>query len=137
VRIRIVQNFLAFARVPPNRTSVDLNTVIGDAIDLLGYEAQCDGIEVRLDLAKDLPEYWADPHQLHQVVVNLVVNAHHALQGNGRTSDIDPYHQAMPPDHVQLTVADSGGIPLGIKGKSSTRSLRPARSDKEPVLDCH
>ena len=117
--IRIVQNFLAFAReYPPNRTSVDLNTVIGDAIDLLGYELRTDGIEVRLDLAKDLPELWADPHQLHQVVVNLVVNAHHALRDTAGPRTLTLTTQAMPPDHVQLTVADSGeGIPLGIQGQ--------------------
>jgi signal transduction histidine kinase len=117
--IRIVRNFLGFAReYPPNRTSVDLNTVIGDAVDLLGYELRADGIEVRLDLAKDLPELWADPHQLHQVVVNLVVNSHHAMRDTAAPRTLTLTTQAMPPDDVRLTVADSGeGIPLGIQGQ--------------------
>jgi C4-dicarboxylate-specific signal transduction histidine kinase len=31
-------------------------------------------------LAEEAPVLWADPHQLHQVVVNLVANAHQAVR---------------------------------------------------------
>jgi two-component system NtrC family sensor kinase len=48
-------------------------------------------VEVALDLAPDLPILWADPHQLHQVFVNLITNAQHALS------------QAPPPR--RLTIA--------------------------------
>jgi len=34
----------------------------------------------RLATRASSPLLWADPHQLHQVIVNLVTNAHHALR---------------------------------------------------------
>src|SRR5678815_2559475 len=80
--VRIVRNFLALARErPPERTRVDLNTVVREAVELLAYELRTDNVEVLWDLARDLPALNADPHQLHQVIVNLVANAHHAMMG--------------------------------------------------------
>src|SRR6058998_2649579 len=70
---RIVRNFLAMARQPPpERHEVSLNQVVREAVELLAYELRTDNIEAVLDLADDLPVLWADAHQLHQVVVNLV-----------------------------------------------------------------
>jgi two-component system NtrC family sensor kinase len=79
--MRIVRNFLTLARQhPPERQKVALNTVIHGTMELLVYGLQVDTITVDWQLAPDLPLLWADPHQLHQVVVNLVTNAHHALR---------------------------------------------------------
>ena len=116
--VRIVRNFLALARDrPPERTATDLNTVVREALELLAYELRTDSIGVRLELAEDLPPLWADPHQLHQVVVNLVANAHQAMrQGPGPrhlrlTTRADPERS-----RVRLTVADTGpGIPREIQ----------------------
>src|ERR671923_2153417 len=78
---RIVRNFLTLARQhPPERQWVDLNKVVEEAVELLAYALQGDTIEVALRLAPDLPTCAADPHQLHQVVINLVTNAHQALR---------------------------------------------------------
>src|SRR5207302_1631604 len=79
--VRIVRNFLAFARQrEPERSPTLLGDVVRGALELLAYELRVDGVEVAVDLAPDLPVLWADPHQLHQVLVNLVANAHHALR---------------------------------------------------------
>ena len=77
----IVRNFLALARkYPPERQLVRLNDIARDAAELLAYHLRVDGIEVKLDLEEGLPVLWADPHQLHQVVVNLVTNARDELR---------------------------------------------------------
>jgi two-component system NtrC family sensor kinase len=77
----IVRNFLALARkYPPERQLVRLNDIARDAAELLAYHLRVDGIEVKLDLEEDLPALWADPHQLHQVVVNLITNARDELR---------------------------------------------------------
>jgi two-component system, NtrC family, sensor kinase len=77
----IVRNFLALARkYPPERQVVRLNDIARDAAELLAYNLRVDGIEVRLDLEEGLPVLWADPHQLHQVVVNLITNARDELR---------------------------------------------------------
>src|SRR5213592_1085841 len=75
--VRIVRNFLALARQhTPQRGEVRVNSVIREAVELLAYELRTGGIEVVFDLDEDLPVLWADAHRLHQVLVNLIVNAH-------------------------------------------------------------
>jgi two-component system NtrC family sensor kinase len=122
---RIVKNFLALARQrPPERQEVDLNRVAHEALELMAYALRVDNIEVTLDLEPSLPVLWADPHQLHQVIVNLVSNAHHAMR-------------EMPPDRprrlivrsradgalkVTLVVEDTGP---GISPEVRTRLFEP------------
>jgi len=114
---RIVRNFLAIARqYPPERQQVQLNQVVEEAVELLAYPLRVDSVKVTLDLAPDLPILWADAHQLRQVVVNLITNAHHAMRGSPRrglalVTRLDPER-----GRVSLAVADTGpGIPPEIQ----------------------
>lgn len=113
---RIVQTFLAMARQKrPERKPVDLNDVARAAMELTGYGLRVDGIAVDMVLAEGLPQISADADQLHQVIVNLVVNAQHAL------TDLPADHErrvtvrtapGTEPKTVILEVADSGpGVP--------------------------
>jgi len=78
---RIVSTFLAMARQKrPERVRVDVNEIVRAALDLTDYSLSTAGVEVHADIAPDLPAVPADADQLHQVIVNLVVNAQHALQ---------------------------------------------------------
>ncbi|HEX9867005.1 MAG TPA: response regulator [Candidatus Tectomicrobia bacterium] len=78
---RIVNNFLALARQrSPERRVVQVNQVVREAVELLAYPLRVDSVEVEWDLATEVPVLWADAHQLHQVVVNLVANAHQAMR---------------------------------------------------------
>jgi signal transduction histidine kinase len=111
---RIVRNFLALARQhPPERQGVWLNRVIREALELLAYPLGVDGVEVRLALADDLPLLWADPHQLHQVVVNLISNAHQAMRETAPPRRLTVTTRFDPSGaRVSLEVADTGpGIP--------------------------
>lgn len=114
----VVQSFLSLVRQQPStRSTVALNAVIGDVLVLLEYVLEADGITIESDLAEDLPMLWADAHQLHHVVANLITNAHHALR------------QGAPPQHLRLAtgveanrreitleVADNGpGIPQALQ----------------------
>ncbi len=126
---RIVRNFLALARQqPPERQRVDLNAVVRDALELLAHSLRLSGVEVRADLEPDLPPLWADGHRLHQVVVNLVSNAEHALrQVNGerrlRVSTRSLDRVAM------LEVSDSGpGVPPELR----ERIFEPFFTTKPP-----
>jgi two-component system NtrC family sensor kinase len=118
--VRIVRNFLALARQHPlERRLVRLNQVVQEAVELLAYPLRVDNVEVRLDLADDLPKLWADPHQLHQVIVNLITNAHHAMHGgtSDRRLTIRTRFDAADA-RVSLEVADTGpGIPPEVLGR--------------------
>ena len=77
---RIVANLLTFARQhQPERALTDLNRILEETLELRRYALRTHGVQVELQLDPDLPLTWADPHQLQQVIVNLVVNAEHAL----------------------------------------------------------
>jgi signal transduction histidine kinase len=117
---RIVKNFLALARQhPPERQHVRLNQVIEEAVELLAYPLRVDNVEVKRELAEDLPVLWADPHQLHQVVVNLVSNAHHAMRGNPPPRRLTLATRSdLLQGRVSLEVADTGpGIPPAIQAR--------------------
>lgn len=111
---RIVRTFLAMARQQaPERGSVDVNDVIWAALDIAGFTLRAANIELALDLQKNLPSLYADADQLHQVLLNLVINAQQALQdhdGKRRirvTSRLDGAANV-----IRIGVADNGpGIP--------------------------
>jgi two-component system NtrC family sensor kinase len=90
----VAQSFLSLARhQTPTRHAVAFNAVISDVFVLLEHPLEVDGITVYRDLDENLPPVWADAHQLHHVVANLVTNAHHALR------------ETAPPRHLRLTTA--------------------------------
>jgi signal transduction histidine kinase/ActR/RegA family two-component response regulator len=77
---KIVKNLLAFARQEkPERKPTEVNGLLKKALELRAYELRISNIEVRMELSTDLPETLADPHQLQQVFLNLIVNAEQAM----------------------------------------------------------
>jgi two-component system, sensor histidine kinase and response regulator len=119
--VRIVRNFLALARQQtPERSLVALNSLVEDSVELLAYELRNDNVEVVLRLAADLPILWADSHQLHQVLVNMVTNAHHAVRHGpaaARTITITTWSDASR-RQAHIEIADSGpGIPEEIRAR--------------------
>ncbi|MGD8842994.1 MAG: PAS domain S-box protein, partial [Gammaproteobacteria bacterium] len=79
---RIVRTFLSMARqkTPECKPSA-LNDVVTGAIDLLGYGLHSAGIELDVQLDEMLPEPSMDADQIGQIVINLLVNAQHVLDG--------------------------------------------------------
>jgi len=106
---RIVRNFLALAREhPPERGWVVLDTLVRESVELVAYALRVDNVDVRLDLAPNLPRLWADQYQLQQVLVNLLTNAHHAMcDVTTRRLVIGTWHD-VDRALVVLRVADSG-----------------------------
>ena len=101
----IIQKLLVFARQrPPKKTWVNLNRVVQDS--LFFFEARCakEGVELIRTLSPNLPEITADPAQLSQVLVNLVVNALQSIPGAGRIT----VETRFCDNSVCLVVADTG-----------------------------
>jgi CheY-like chemotaxis protein len=87
--------------------------VIQQSVELLAYELRTDSIDVSIDVAANIPILSADPHQLHQVFVNIIANAHHAMrrQQKARRLRIAGRYDSAG-GRVYLEIADSGpGIP--------------------------
>jgi signal transduction histidine kinase len=101
----IIKKLLIFARqAPSDREPMDLNHVIESG--LFFVEARCTkaGIEIRRETDPTIPQITADPGQLHQVLVNLVVNAIHAMPAGGELT-IRTWSEG---DHVVLSIEDTG-----------------------------
>jgi PAS domain S-box-containing protein len=128
---RIVKNFLALARHrPPERQEVQLNTVVREALELLAYPLKVDNVAVVTDLAPDLPALRADPHQLHQVLVNLITNAHQAMRETAGERRLTFVTRLDPAGRrARLGVSDTGpGIPPEIL----SRVFEPFFTTKPP-----
>jgi signal transduction histidine kinase/CheY-like chemotaxis protein len=129
---RIVKNLLFFARESkPERSRTDLNEIVERALALRSYELRIQNITVETRLQPNLPVTLADPYQLQQVVLNLLINAEQALlqaRGSGRVSI---FTFSTPAGRIALEVADDGpGVPEEI----ASRIFDPFFSTKPPGL---
>jgi len=100
-----IRKLLVFARQMPSKTArVNLNRVVEEGLSF--FEARCanEGIELVRSLSADLPQIVADPGQLNQVLVNLLVNAIQAMPDGGRLGVATQWSG----DQVSLIVEDTG-----------------------------
>jgi hypothetical protein len=77
---RIIRGLLDYGRpreVTPR--SLDVRPVVDEAVDLLSAQGKFEGIDVDTRFADDVPLVSADPYRLQQVLVNLFLNAVHAM----------------------------------------------------------
>ncbi len=116
---RIVKTFLAMARqTTPQRSEVSLNDVVEAALEITAYTLQSADIEVARKLALDLPPVWADPDQLNQVVMNLIINAEQAMAEQVGRRSLELVTESDDAGLVRLTVRDNGpGIPAELKSR--------------------
>ena len=79
---RIVRNLLLFARrQTAARAHHDIAFLCEQVLELRAYDLGVSGIEITSDFADDLPQVLIDASQIQQAVLNLVLNAEHALAG--------------------------------------------------------
>jgi two-component system NtrC family sensor kinase len=117
---RIVRNLLTFARKRhTTRTMVDMNQVVRETLALRSYEQRVTNITVIDALAAGLPHVFADPHQVQQVLLNLVINAEQAmLTANGRGTLVVRTWQDPERESIVLEVNDDGpGVPEEVRTK--------------------
>jgi PAS domain S-box-containing protein len=108
---RTIRSLLSFARPrPPSPAPVDIARLLEETCQLLKGEFAEQPISVILRFSPDVPWVMADPVQLQQVFLNLLINAVQAMPEGGvitLTTSVDPEGK-----QVQIEVADTGpGIP--------------------------
>ena len=114
----LVKQILTFARkTDVVFESVKLNELISDLTKLLG-ETFPKTVTFALDLSSDLPTIVADANQLHQVFLNLCVNARDAMPESGtitiHTSMVDGltlqerFPEARQSEYAHIRIADTG-----------------------------
>ena len=99
---RIVQTFLAMARQKaPEKALVDVNDLISSALEITDYALRTSGVAVRVTFGTSMPPVEGDRDQLHQVLVNLIVNAQQAMEGQ------EQFDKTLT---IRTSVAQTGGI---------------------------
>jgi signal transduction histidine kinase len=106
---RILTDLLETARPhPPMMMRSSLNTTVEHAVMLARQQVLSQPIKIELKQAQDLGEVEHDSDQIHQVLLNLLLNAVQAIEGAG-TVRVDIGSQD---DFARVTVSDTGrGIP--------------------------
>jgi PAS domain S-box-containing protein len=109
---KVMNQLLAFARrKSPERASVLLKDIVEDGLELFRERLAKSRITVELMFDEDCPPALADPDQMSQVFINLVMNAVHAMPDGGTLR----IGLASEKQMVKLTVADTGhGIPRDV-----------------------
>jgi len=116
----IVQNFLEFARPPKLKIqSISPSEVVDMALQLLRHRLESYGVQVELDRQQRLPMVEADPEQLKEVLINLLVNACEAMGEGGLIVIREEEGVAEPLGRVVvIRVKDNGpGIPKSVRDK--------------------
>ena len=116
----IVRNFLEFSRPPKLRMQrLSPSDVVDLALQLLSQRLEGYNVAVQLLRDQRLPAVWADPDQLKEVLVNLMVNACEAMVGGGTITIKEEEVIDKSLGHVTvIRVSDTGpGIPQPIQEK--------------------
>ncbi len=124
----VVKKLMLFARrMPPKKIQVNLNQLVEEGLYFLESRCAKEGIELVRLLSPDLPEITADPGQLTQVLVNLIVNAIQAMPEGGRLT----VQTLTGKGYVSLIVEDTG---MGMSEEVKKNIFIPFFTTKEVDL---
>ncbi len=124
----IVRRLLTFARqTKPERKLVDINALVQSALTLRAYNLKMNNITVTTRLDPRLPATVADPGQIQQVLLNLIVNAETEMRlahGGGNLT----ITTEKAGDKIGITVRDDGP---GIKPEIIDKIFDPFFTTRE------
>ncbi|MFW6052278.1 MAG: ATP-binding protein [Desulfosalsimonas sp.] len=124
---KIVQSLLDFARqTKPMQKLHDINEIIGESIYLTKKQAEFSDIEIKTDLAEDMPQVYVDKEQIQQLVINLILNAVEATDSGGQITISTESPRTA--DKVYMHVKDTG---RGIASEDLERIFDPFFTTRE------
>jgi two-component system NtrC family sensor kinase len=134
----IIRRLLDFAREKtPEKKFADLNRLIEDTARIIERPANLRDIEITMDLDPNLPPVWVDQDLTRQVVMNMLVNAQHAIEEKGsitirsrrcpeaKRAEFGRQQVSM----VEISIIDTG---CGIPEKDIHRIFDPFFTTKGP-----
>ncbi len=124
----ILDNFMKFARPGSmGLHAVDLPALIGHIMALMRFEAEERKIQLEQRVGKDMPPVLGDETQISQVLVNIVVNAFHAMPNGGRCRIAAEACGGEGKRWVEIEVTDTG---IGIEQEDLPRLFVPFYTTK-------
>ncbi len=141
----IIRRLLDFARdKAPEKNFTDINAVIEDTIRIVERPASLQEIQISAELDRSLPQVWIDASMIEQVVMNMLVNAQHAIEHRGHSEgplqgrivvrtrraahDRAPEPGAAPVPMLEIEIEDNG---CGIAEAHLQRIFDPFFTSKE------
>jgi len=133
----IIRRLLDFAREKaPEKKFADLNQVIEDTARIIERPASFRDVDIAMDLDRNLPPVWVDADLIKQVIMNMLVNALHAIENEGnitvrsrRSADSkSPEPGLQPVPMAEISIIDTG---CGIPEKNLKRIFDPFFTSKE------
>jgi len=122
----IIRQLLDYARPGEGQKNrVAPRALLDEAVATVRSQAGFRGVELVVEAPEDLPELSVEADKLHQVLVNLLLNASDAIQGEGRIT----LTAERAGEELQISCQDSGG---GIAQEDLKKVFEPFFSTKEP-----
>jgi two-component system NtrC family sensor kinase len=111
---KICASMLALARGESSFTQVSVQKLVDEVLMVLARDPRKDGIALRVQVQPGLTVQ-GDPVQLEQVLLNLLINARHAMLGKGGSLSVKA---SVEGPEVKILVTDTGpGIPEPLRAK--------------------
>jgi signal transduction histidine kinase/ActR/RegA family two-component response regulator len=135
----LIHRLLAFSRKQPLQVKqVDINEFFPNIKRFL-QRTLTENVELRINLANELPPVLVDPSQLENALLNLVINARDAMPGGGTLTiettrecvaldEVAPVPELTPGNYVMIAVRDSG---VGMSTDVMGHAIEPFFTTKE------
>ena len=103
----IIQGLLEFARDrEPQKVPANINGIMKTALGIVENEFRLRHVDLELELAEDMVKTFLDENQIEQVFINLLLNALHAVEENGRVTVQSAVESEQ--NKIRVQIADNG-----------------------------
>jgi hypothetical protein len=128
---KVLTDMLAYAKPkPPQFGRADLKDTFARTLHLARQQTGSKHVEFSIQVPPDLPAFRMDSEQLHQVLLNLVLNGVQAIEREGKITIAAKFNAPGGPgqaDLVEISVSDTG---VGVPPESLERIFRPFYTTK-------
>lgn len=102
----IIDNLMQFSRTGKGEHSqISINDVVNKSMAIVDHQLALKNVQIESTLADNIPLLAGNANQLQQVLMNLMINAQHAIGENGGTVKLTTYVNS---GFVMITVSDTG-----------------------------
>ncbi len=121
----VIVGFLDFAKPkPPKLTLSNINDIILSVLKLTEHQIERSGINIETRLGDNLPSVYADPEQMKQVFLNLIINAVQAMPDGGEL-EVESHRNSS---EIVCTLSDTG---IGISNEQQNDLFTPFYTSKK------
>ncbi len=111
---RIINDLLILSEVEAGVTfkeeRVDFKAIINGILKMYEKSIRDKGLYCKVEISKELPEFWGDSYRIEQMLSNLIDNAIKYTDKGGIKIKVEPIFEFSKnkPDKIKITVEDTG-----------------------------